>query len=183
MEGQKLLLERFGDGSEERIGSIVAGESGDAEDGGRVQKVRRGELELDGCVISDDPDLLAVGRMVGQVVPSDGEARATVKPSIDRHRPRRRPLGPDTDEVDRHGIAGDGPHHGEVVDDAAEHDVRVQRPERSAGRTKRRLVQPRRVRLERGQDRRSHVTRRLQQSRVGQLPAAAPRPEQERTRR
>ena len=78
--------------------------------------------------LGDDPDLFAVRRIVRQVVPSDREPGVAVKPSVDRDRPRPRPSARHRRRRSRR-VAREGPHHGEVVDDAPEHDIRVQRPE------------------------------------------------------
>ena len=135
MEGEKLLLERLGDGSEARVAAGVAGEVRHVQIGRGVEQIRGRELELDRRLLRDDADLLSVRGVVRQEVPADRESGATRELAVDRDRRRPDAVRPDVDGVDGDRVTGEGADEGQLVDDAAEHDVRVQAAEGRGGRS------------------------------------------------
>ena len=79
-----------------------------------------------------EADVLAVGRIVGQEMPSDRQAGFVRQATLDGDRRRPGPVRPGIDAIDRDRVPGERPHHGQLVDDAAEQDAAVQRPSSGA---------------------------------------------------
>ena len=173
VERQQLLLERLLDRSRStrRRVSPPPGASGGAASGAWRQ-VRSGERQLDRSRRHGEPDVLAVGRVLGQEVPADRDppvvGRAGRSSSTDGG---QTPSGQVDQAVDGDRVAGERADQGQLVDDAAQQDVAVEaavarRPPRRRGPSGRSASAsaPNRSRIAAG-----HVARRREQVGEGEL--------------